>query len=138
MPWFALVVALVLVLGCASPSTLETAKPDTAPLSDATAPLGLADVVLPSGAEAIADLFARLPETVAGEEQAAWVQATDRMLIPYGQEDPSFGHPLVLGAVSLEQSDFFPPGFSVPDYVSRTVATSDAGAIEGGRDGTLV
>ena len=138
MPWLSLVIAFVFVLGGASPSTFEIATPETAPLPDATAPHGLADVALPSDAEAISDLFARLPETVAGEEQADRVQATDRMLVPYGEEDPSFGHPLVLGAVSLEESGFFPPGFSVRDYVSGALATADTGAIEGGRDGTLV
>ena len=138
MSWLSLVFALVFVLGDATPITFQIATPDSAPLPDATAPPGLADVALPADAEAIADLFARLPETVAGEEQAAWVQATGRVLVPYGEEDPSFGHLLVLGAVSLEQSDFFPPGFSVRDYVANMLVTAEAGAIEGGRDGTLV
>lgn len=133
MTGLTLVVAIVTLLAGS-----QAATPGTVDLPEAEAPFGLATVALPADEAAVTACFEALPTTIDGAPQSAWILAADRIQVPYGEADPALGHLVVLAAISLAASDFFPPGFTPGDYVAMALATDEDGVATGGRDGDLV
>ncbi len=133
-------VALVLlgVLVDPGPSYAQEASPGPSTLPTATAPLGLARVVLPSDALGISALFKRLPNVVASQTRAVAPERDDRLIVAYGLEDPGFGPPLSMQAMNFALGDFFPRSFTADDFVVAATGNADYGATTFGRDGTLV
>jgi len=129
------IIACALV-GPAAHAQTSTPVPD---LPSATAPLGLETVMLPDDTAGVAELFARLPATVAGEARVEYPeQQTDRMVAAYGTLDPDFGPPLRLQALNFVTGDFFPTDFTAADFVAAGAGTTDYAAVELGQDGALV
>lgn len=103
------------------------------------APLGLGAVPLPDDTAGVAELFARLPATVAGEPRVEYPeQQTDRMIAAYGTLDPDFGPPLTLQALNFATGDFFPPDFTAADFVAAGANTTDYDAVTFGQEDKLV
>ncbi len=135
---FSVIVAL-LALAPAGFVAAQEATP-AATLPDAPAPGGLGRVQLPADRAAIAALFARLPETVAGEprtETDAGASA-DRLIVAYGVVDPAFGPPLTLQALDLSSGDFYPVDFTAGAFVAAVADVPDYGTDAVGREGDLV
>lgn len=135
------VLVAVAIIACAligAPAHAQTSTPEPS-LPAATAPLGLGTVMLPDDTAGVADLFARLPATIAGEPRVEYPeQQTDRMVAAYGTLDPDFGPPLTLQALNFATGDFFPTDFTAADFVASAAGTTDYDAVAFGQDGTLV
>lgn len=129
--------AVVLFTLAAAPGAAQVSTPDVSALPQQEAPFGLSGSALPDDADAIEALFGRLPETVAGETARPLERQADRLLAAYGEADPMVGAPLMLGAISFADGDFFPTDFTAGVYVAMASSSSDTGAEGFGRDGDL-
>lgn len=119
--------------------TAQEATPTLAALPEATAPLGLGSVTLPGDEAEIIALLASLPAEVAGEQRAGDpAQRDGRIVITYGETDPSLGPTLLVQAVDFSRSTFFPADFTAVAYVATAALSTDDGAVAAGRDGEIV
>lgn len=136
MTFRACVLALLLLLVGGMPVAAQDATPDPANLPHATAPFDLGGVVMPASPEAVEALFDLLPGSIDGQRQQPWITGGDRTQVPYG-EAMALGHPMVLGAISFAEGDFFPPDFTAGDYVALSLATDELENVAGGREGDI-
>ena len=119
-------------------SSAQEATPGATPLPEAGAPFGLASAFVPPHEGNIAGVFALLPEELAGEARMPRPdEQPGRMVAVWGEEDPAFGPPLVLQAVNLAESDFFPQTWTAGIYVSTLSQVPDYGTVAYGLDGDL-
>ncbi|HEV2107991.1 MAG TPA: hypothetical protein VGR16_06990 [Thermomicrobiales bacterium] len=131
----------ILVLAVTSPKAMHAhmATPAPSSLPEAAAPFGLGKVALPSDAEGVAALFARLPEELDGETRNGVPDRQgERVVASYGPPDAMFGPPLSLQAINFKDGDFFPKDFTAGVFVARVIETADYGAETFGREGNLV
>lgn len=147
-PLTALLSAILLV-GCAdaprddaAPSTSSRSAagaPDPIEIPRAPAPNGLTGVWLPPDSGGIADLFGRMPSTVAGQTrtpQADVVSRTHRALT-YGDGEGG-GPRLRIQAIDVSVGGFFPNGWTALDVVASMTAAGGDGLVTSSRDGDLV
>jgi hypothetical protein len=136
---FSIALTWVALLSSVGAVRAQEATPSPAALPEAVAPLRLGTVTLAPDLAGAGALLAQLPATVAGLQRVDFANGEpDRVIVAYGSIDPAFGPPLYILAVDFSQSDFFPAGFTVDDYVAAASQAPDYGAIAYGRDGNLV
>jgi hypothetical protein len=134
----AMAAVLAGMLACTPAAYAQPATPTPLDLPEAVAPDGLGRVTLPTTEAEIVDLFARMPDTAAGQVRASGPEvAADRVILTYGTFDPAFGPPVYLQAIDFAQSDFFPPEFTAGDYVASVAGIPDFGTVAYGREGSL-
>ncbi len=142
-PFWAVLIVCVLLL-CGSQTLAQDApQPDATPadaLPEARAPGGLGTVRLPDDADEIDALFARLPDSVAGEPRTepGWEGRPGEATADYGEADPLFGPPLSLGVQDVSTGEFYPAGTTAGDVAASVIDAPDYGAEAFGRDGDLV
>lgn len=136
--------ALAIVMCCAvflawpGTSVGQEASPQALALPDVAASFGLVASSVPADGEGVWAMFAALPATVHGLETNPLVDSADRIRASWGAEDPVFGPPLTLQALSFRDGDFFPTDFTAEQYVTMAAADENAGVVGFGRDGDLV
>ena len=121
------------------PAFAQDATPALSDLPEAAAPFGLGTVTLPTGEPEIIELLASLPGDLGGAAKGGEpVQRDGRVVVTYGESDPSLGPTILLQAVDFTRSDFFPPDFTAGAYVANASRNTDYGGVAFGREGDIV
>jgi hypothetical protein len=117
----------------------QEATPTLPALPEAIAPLGLGAVTLPTGETEIIALLASLPADLDGAPKSGEpAQRDGRVVVTYGESDPSLGPTILMQAVDFTRSDFFPPDFTAGAYVATASQGAESGGSAFGREGNLV
>jgi hypothetical protein len=121
------------------PALAQEATPSLPALPEATAPLGLGTVTLPTSEAEIIELLASLPGDLGGAAKGGEpAQRDGRVVVTYGESDPSLGPTILLQAVDFTRSDFFPADYTAGAYVATASQNADYGGVAFGREGDLV